>query len=122
MLKHGRHVGLKAIQQARRKRRAELIAMGWKSTGDVPYDIAPEVPELAAMTISSRMRRYINTVVSKESDKDYREKNVEMIDGRNTFISPDLIEKIRLLVKEEVRNRPQGRVRFGRRSSTGKSP
>lgn len=79
-------------QNQRRGRRAELVHQGWKSTGDLPYQLAEDLNRPSGFFESST-RKCVDEVVSIEGEE-YKQAHLEKL-GKQTFISLDLISKVR---------------------------
>lgn len=97
-------------QWRRRLERERLEAQGWRSTGDLPYDIA-DVAAVTANGVAGRMSRHLNEALAAETSE-YADTNVRKISGRR-YVSPGLAKKITNLVKARYGEKP---YRVGRAS------
>ena len=79
-------------REKERARTGELKAKKWVSTGDLPYKFATELNKLSGF-FENHIPAYVREVLSDEGEE-YARNNTEKI-GRKTFISPDLIQKVR---------------------------
>ncbi len=91
--------------QERRQRQGEadeLLRIGWKSTGDIPFIIAHSLGR-SSSTIQTQFMNFLKESL-KEETQEYRLNNLKKV-GRKTFISPDLIGKVEEKIRDFYKTR-----------------